>query len=94
MVMKFVPKSLYRIRRELEQEGIFVTPDYLFNTAKRHFRLRVVRETYQREVYGVDDVDAELLKEMVRAAWAKRNRPRSPQSLEKENDATRSKERK
>jgi hypothetical protein len=39
--------------------------------------LRVCKETYQREVFGVDEDDAERLKELVRQAVqrSKRRRP-------------------
>jgi len=70
-------KSLYRIRTELEQEGIFITPDWLYHIARRHFRLRVCKETYEREVYGVDEDDAERLKELVRQAVTRSRRRRS-----------------
>jgi hypothetical protein len=61
VILLVAVKSLYRIRAELEQEGIFITPDWLYHIARRHFRLRVCKETYQREVFGVDEDDAERL---------------------------------
>lgn len=75
-----VPKSLYRIRQELANEGIEVSPDWLYHIARRNrLRLRIVHETYEyhREVYGVDENDAEILKRLVRQAVqrSKRRRP-------------------
>ncbi|MFA0745243.1 MAG: hypothetical protein LASZOEIN_002053 [Candidatus Fervidibacter sp.] len=77
VILLVAVKSLYRIRSELEQEGIFITPDWLYHIARRHFRLRVCKETYEREVFGVDEDDAERLKELVRQAVqrSKRRRP-------------------
>lgn len=84
-----VPKSLYRIRRELEQEGIFIMPDHLYHLARRNnIRLRVVRETYEREVFGVDDDDAERLKELARQAFQRSSgrRPGAEKSPQTERD--------
>ena len=80
MVTLRVPKSLYRIRQELANEGIEVSPDWLYHIARRNrLRLRIVHETYEyhREVYGVDENDAEILKQLVRQAVqrSKRRRP-------------------
>ena len=80
MVRIRVLKSLYRIRQELANEGIEVSPDWLYHIARRNrLRLRVVSETYEyrREVYGADEDDAEILKRLVRQAvqHSKRRRP-------------------
>ena len=80
MVRIRVPKSLYRIRQELANEGIEVSPDWLYHIARRNrLRLRVVSETYEyrREVYGVDEDDAEVLKRLVRQAVQHSKRRRS-----------------
>jgi hypothetical protein len=84
-----VPKSLYRIRQELANEGIEVSPDWLYHIARRNrLRLRIVHETYEyhREVYGVDENDAEILKRLVRQAVqrSKRRRPGIKKSAETE----------
>jgi hypothetical protein len=88
VILLVAVKSLYRIRAELEQEGIFITPDWLYHIARRHFRLRVCKETYQREVFGVDEDDAERLKELVRQAVqrSKRRRPSAEEGAETERD--------
>ena len=80
MVTVRVLKSLYRIRQELTNEGIEVSPDWLYHIARRNrLRLRVVKETYEyhREVYGVDEDDAEVLKRLVRQAVQRSKRLRS-----------------
>jgi len=94
--MLFVLKSLYRIRRELEAEGIFITPDWLYHLARRHrLRLRPCKETYEREVYGVDEDDAERLKGLVRKAvqrsQARGSRPSVEKGAEETGQGTRDK---
>jgi hypothetical protein len=91
MVRIRVLKSLYRIRQELAKEGIEVSPDWLYHLARRNrLRLRVVHETYEyhREVYGVDEDDAEVLKRLVRKAVqrSKRRRPSTEEGAETERD--------
>ncbi len=74
-------KSLYRIRKELEDDGIIVTADYLYHFARRHrLRFYVVTETYNRQVYALDEDDAEYLKRMVKAAHEKAKRLRRSDS--------------
>lgn len=82
-----VLKSLYRIRNELTEEGIFVMPDYLYHLARRKgFRLRIVKETYEREVYGVDAEDAERLKAIIRSKFKGSSGPSTQAGAEEESD--------